>query len=150
MTKLAQRLVVEAFVKAPTQCDSFAFPSSPFYNTASMASSLAERWMSQGSVSPRIGSSNWLVTSSKVTGISLQERKKVWVELHHRWTKWRRLNKSRELDIHQEETMAFNTPAHYNVPMKPVSESSLSTHSFKPSDVPDLNSKRMGMGSTSP
>ena len=46
--------------------------------------------------------------------------------------------------------MAFNTPVGCSNPIKPVSDSSLSTHSFQPRAVPDPNSKRMGTGSKVP
>ena len=46
--------------------------------------------------------------------------------------------------------MAFNMPACYNAAMKPVSDNSLSTHSFQPKEVLDLNLKRIGMGSDVP
>ena len=46
--------------------------------------------------------------------------------------------------------MAFNTPAGCSNPIKPVSDNSLSTHSFQPKAVPDPNSKRMGTGSKVP
>ena len=41
--------------------------------------------------------------------------------------------------------MAFNTPAQCNASVKPLSDNSLSTHSFQPKVVLDPNSKRMGI-----
>ena len=46
--------------------------------------------------------------------------------------------------------MAFNTPACCNAATKPTSENFVSTHSFQPNDVPDLNLKRMGTSSEVP
>ena len=46
--------------------------------------------------------------------------------------------------------MALNTPACCNATMKPLSDNSLSTHSFQPKAIPDPNLKRIGMGSEVP
>ena len=46
--------------------------------------------------------------------------------------------------------MTFNTLAYCNVAIKPTSDSSMSTHSFRPKDVTKPNLKRMGMGSEVP
>ena len=75
--KAAWWATVEAFEKALIQLESFVFLLlSPFLNSASMASSSMESWMSKESTSLRIGSNNWLATSFKVIVISPQERKK--------------------------------------------------------------------------
>ena len=91
---------------------------------------LSGKLISFRSISLRMGSNSWFGTSSKFMVISLQERKKVWVALHHRQTKWQRLNKSRKLDKHQDETMALNISTCCNFVIKPTSNNSLSTHSF--------------------
>ena len=137
-TKTARRAVIENLEKELTQYDNLAFLVILFFNSASMASSSGESSRVTGSASPRMGRSNWLATSSRVTVSSPQEKKKVWVVVHHRRTKqW-------------DETMAFKTLACCNNPMKPVSDNSLSTHSLQPKAVPDPNSKWMGTGSKMP
>ena len=46
--------------------------------------------------------------------------------------------------------MAFNTPAHYNAAMKPLSDNSSSAYSFQLKEIPNPNSKRIGTGSEVP
>ena len=55
-----------------------------------------------------------------------------------------------QLDKQRDETIAFNTPARYSKPIKPISDNSLSTHSFQPKAMPDSNSKWMGIGNAVP
>ena len=90
-----------------------------FLSSTSTGSSSMEISILPGYIAPRIGNNSWFATSSKVTVILLQERKKVWVALQHRWTKWQRLNK-RYLDKQWDETMAFNTLTCCNATMKPM------------------------------
>ena len=119
-TNVARRTALEALEKASTQWDNFAFPLIPFLSSTSTGSSSMEISILPGYIAQRIGNNSWFATSSKVTVILLQERKKVWVALQHRWTKWRRLNKSLYLDKQWDETMAFNTLACCNAAMKPM------------------------------
>ena len=92
-TNVARRTALEALEKASTQWDNFAFPLIPFLCSTSTGSSSMEISILPGYIAPRIGNNSWFATSSKVTVILLQERKKVWVALQHQWTKWQRLNK---------------------------------------------------------
>ena len=56
--------------------DNIAFPVIPFLNLASTTSFSVDSSILPRSTSPRIGNNSWFATSSKVTVISPQERKK--------------------------------------------------------------------------
>ena len=86
-TKAARWATTENFEEELTQYDNLAFPVILFFNSTLIASSFGESSMVARSTSPRIGKSNWLATSSRVTVSSPQEKKNVWVVAHHQRTK---------------------------------------------------------------
>lgn len=92
--KAARRAVTKILKEELTQYDNFALPLILFFNSASTTSSSRESSKVLGLISPRMGKSNWVATFSKVTMISPQERKKVWVVVDHRQTKWQMLKVS--------------------------------------------------------
>lgn len=123
------------------------FPLTPFFNTAS----------SSAKAQCRLGPCHhgWVVAIDWQHPLGSQwsryrREKNIWVALHHRRTKWWRSKKSRQVDKHWEETMAFNMPARWSVVIKLTLDNFVSTHSFQHNDVPNSNLKKMGMGNEVP
>ena len=83
-TKTTWWAIAENLEEELTYYDNLAFPVILFFNSTSIAFSSGKSSMVAGSTSPRIGKSNWLATSSRVTVSSPQEKKNVWVVEHHR------------------------------------------------------------------